>query len=356
MQNMNRRLERKGELPTECWREWLWECDPQAPISRNTLVNRSHLLGLLLCRFWATSTPSAQRAIQQQGPDTCAPTHSDPHETERLMLMQKPPEEMNLKELRDTIDNLTIELPAFAETLYADPGAPEHIRVVEDLLNACFARFGTMVAATHDESTFNDSVAVELVEPGQFKLTKAFMRRTLCIFLSLFRNVYMWNHSVSPAHPAAQSKFTKHHIEASNDDYHTLCMHASLPIGAALAYKVDFAGMYNHISQVVYFHNSKYERIARPPLEDIVTGDPLHCLPAIAQMHPEIERIYEVDGGNVTATHTTWRWAVFPGRIYLVAPDATAYYSPDIMQLYAVFLRANERGSKRQKQARTGGI
>ena len=350
MQATNRRLERKGELPTECWREWLWECDPQAPISRNALVNRSHLLGLLLCRFWSTSLPSTQRAIQQQGPDTRAPTQSDPHETERLMLMQKPPEEMNLKELRDTLDNLTIELPAFAETLYTDPNAPEHIRVVEDLLNACFARFGTMVATTHDESMFNDSVSVELVEPGQFKLTKAFMRRTLCIFLALFRNVYMWNHSVQPTHPAAPSKFTKHHIEASNDDYHTLCMHASLPIGAALAYKVDFAGMYNHISQVVYFHNSKYERIARPPLEDIVTGDPLHCLPAIAQMHPEIERIYEVDGGNVTAPNPTWRWAVFPGRIYLIAPDATAYYSPDIMQLYAVFLKANARGTKRSKQ------
>ena len=67
----NRTLEGTGQLPPDLWNDWLWRSDPEEALAPSVLLNRSHLLGLLICR---------QRAGQRTTPD---PTASDP----RLILM-----------------------------------------------------------------------------------------------------------------------------------------------------------------------------------------------------------------------------------------------------------------------------
>jgi hypothetical protein len=40
-------------LPENMWNEWLWGFDPTEPCSMECLMNRSHLLGLMLARYRA---------------------------------------------------------------------------------------------------------------------------------------------------------------------------------------------------------------------------------------------------------------------------------------------------------------
>ena len=65
---------------------------------------------------------------------------------------------------------------------------------------------------------------------------------------------------------------SKYHVEASGDDFNMICMHLGLPVAAKMNYKHDFPEMYNHVSQVVFFHNSEYQRVARAKLEALDSG------------------------------------------------------------------------------------
>lgn len=88
----------------------------------------------------------------------------------------------------------------------------------------------------------------------------------------------------------------------------------------------------------MYFHNAQYERIARIPFSRVKEGDPLQVLPAIRQLHPEIEVRYEEDSLDLAAGPGQWVWLLVPGRIYLVGPDGRVYHSPNITSLLRVYL------------------
>lgn len=89
---------------------------------------------------------------------------------------------------------------------------------------------------------------------------------------------------------------------------------------------------------MVYFHNAQYERIARIPFSRVEEGDPLQVLPAIRQLHPEIEVRYEEDNIDLAAGPGYWAWLLVPGRIYLVGPDGRVYHSPNVTSLLRVYL------------------
>ena len=61
---LNRGLEENGELPLGTWHRWLWKCDPQAPLAKRVAMNKMHLMGLLLCRFWTTCDSTVQHTMQ----------------------------------------------------------------------------------------------------------------------------------------------------------------------------------------------------------------------------------------------------------------------------------------------------
>ena len=113
------------------------------------------------------------------------------------------------------------------------------MQAIEALVTQCFTRLGTLAAFVHSDRVLDDPVAAEQTDEGVFKLTKAFIRRSMCTFLALFRNIYMWKNATHIASGAADvvslaQVFKKHHVEASNYDFHLLCMYATLPIGALL--------------------------------------------------------------------------------------------------------------------------
>ena len=81
------------------------------------LLNRSQLLGLMVCLCNGLSDPDVT------GPDAPAPVDR----ALRLSIMEKPAAQMSLRELKDTVENLEVEWPAFLERLPADPNAQKNL-------------------------------------------------------------------------------------------------------------------------------------------------------------------------------------------------------------------------------------
>jgi hypothetical protein len=64
--------------------------------------------------------------------------------------------------------------------------------------------------------------------------------------------------------------------------------------GMRLVYRTNFAGMYNHVSQVVYFH---YPRFSRKPHYELrkIPQAALHMLPLITQLLPDVPVVCECE-------------------------------------------------------------
>ena len=320
-------LQTTHDLPDEIWDEWLWKTSPEEAYTADVLMNRCQLLGFLVCLFKGT-----QQAVLND-PDLTDPI------TSRLTLMSKPIHTMSLRELRDTIENLQVEWPVFLNRLNTNPSAQRHLESVVVLLDQCFARFGALCLVAAPESVMDDLSSVDpyKAEPGNFKITIACIRRTICTFMVFYRHLHLL--AVAKCVPDAYCDcgISKYHMEASGDEFNLLCMHLSLPVAAKMNYKHVFPEMYNHVSQVVFFHNSEYQRIPRAKLESLETASVQHVLPAVMQLYPTITVKYEEDqidlSGTTGTTGSDWWWLVVAGRVYLVDPERNVWYSPSVTSL-----------------------
>jgi len=90
--------------------------------------------------------------------------------------------------------------------------------------------------------------------------------------------------------------------------------------------------------QVVYFHNTQYNRITRHPLEDIRNAGAVHVLPAIQELFPEIQLKFEEDKFDPTKTGQGWFWLLLAGRVYLVTPEPKVLYSENVSDLLKVYI------------------
>ncbi len=339
LEGLNEAVEATGAVDDAgwLWAEWIWRSNPEEPFDPKILMNRSHLLGLLACRHMA-----GVRAEPE--PDAPAPDA-------RLTLVAKAPAAFTLRELRDTVDNLLIEWPQFTARLHENPRAAQNLRAVAGLVDACFARLGHLASHPGDAAAFDDPSCTEPHAQGLMRLSRPGLRRLLGSFLVLYRHMDLLGRS-RPAPKGADGGrgdpgVRKHHVEASTDDFHLLCMNMLLPAAAKLNYKQDFPGMYNHVSQVVYFHNTQYERTPRAELEEILaTGEPMQALPAVCQIHPEIELAYEEDCLDLSAPSGRWAWLVLPRRVYLVDPESRVHHSECIWDLLALY-KAAQGGQQR---------
>lgn len=87
----------------------------------------------------------------------------------------------------------------------------------------------------------------------------------------------------------------------------------------------------------MYFHNNQYSRIQRHPLTDVKNAPPVHVLPAIQELYPEIPLKFEEDKIDPTKNQG-WYWLLLAGRIYLVTPEPRVLYSDSISDLLKVYL------------------
>jgi len=323
-----------GEIPDEIWDEWLWQTDPEEVYSQDVLMNRCQLLGFLVCLCKGMEV----RPEQGELPD-------------RLTIIDKPISSMSLSELKDTIHNLQVEWPEFLKRLTINPNAQANLDAVIHLIDECAARFGVLCLYAYQESVLDDLCSIQAAPgpDGLYQINYECIRRTVCTFLIIYRHLHLLAVSKTVPGEWVDCGISKYHIEASGDDFNTLCMHMALPVAAKLNYKHDDPGMYNHVSQAVFFHNPDYKRIPRVKLEDISTASVQHVLPALMQLHPAIGLKYEEDCMDLSESaraklrgqegkNEDWFWIVVPGRVYLVDPERTVWYSPDITSLLNVYL------------------
>ena len=318
-------FENDGTLPDWVWHKWLWGSDPEENFHVDVMFNMNQLLGLLICRY-------KQNQLEE------GPVLEYGH---RLCLMDKPVSVMNLRELKDTISNLQVEWPTFLSRLKENTRAKANLAAIKALLEQCAGRFGYMAENPLPESILND--------PGETKpdkntglscLTTACMRRMLGSLLVLYRHMFLWAHSVDTPPSAYDCGVTKYHQEASMDQFHILYMHFQLPVAAKLNYKHDFPGMYNSVSQPVYYHNSQYQRVKRQDVSQVPPLDPIHSLPSLARLYPDIKIRFEEDFIDPTKPDG-WYWLIVAGRIYMVTPKPSILYSDDLSSLVRLYKDAH---------------
>ena len=321
------------DLPEDTWDEWLWRTDPEEAYSPEVLMNRCQLLGFLVCLYKGTQQ-------LQDDPDLTDPV------TARLTLLCKPIHTLTLRQLKDTIENLQIEWPAFLKRLddqkLSQSVDNSSLQRVVALLDQCFARFGALCLSSGGAEVMDDLSSVEPCKqyPGALRITTACIRRTVCTFMIFYRHVNLLAVAErAPDNADHYDRISKYHMEASGDEFNLLCMHLSLPVAAKINYKHDFPEMYNHVSQVVFFHNSEYQRRPRARLEELRGAGPEHVLPALMQLYPDVQVKYEEDRIDLTAPGRGWYWLVVAGRIYLVGLGNRVWYSPDVVSLLQIYLQ-----------------
>ncbi len=329
LEELYRQINTTGELPENVFDDWLWRSDPEESYAKEVLMNKSQLLGFLVCLCKGVQSTECQGGI----PD-------------RLRLMDKSVSEMTLRELKDTIDNLQIEWPLFLERLESNPNAQANLDAVISLIDQSVARFGQLCAKAYDVSILDDLGSTEPYPQGSdgtglVRITHACIRRTVSAFMILYRHLHLLAVCKTLPDEWVDHKITKYHMEASGDEFNNLCMHINLPVAAKMCYKHDFPGMYNHVSQVAFFHNSEYQRTKRVALENLHGSAIEQVLPDLLQIYPGIKVKYEEDPMDLTrpsGKSDDWFWLVLPKRIYLVDPQRNVWYSKDLTRLLKVYV------------------
>jgi hypothetical protein len=247
LRGLNTQLAALGDLPAETTHEWLWGTDPEEPYHADVLLNRNHLLGLLVCRYKHLSTRKVS------GPENY-PVF------ERMTIMDKPVQYMSWRELKDTVANLLLEWPAFLDRLKVNLRPKQNLTQVLHLVNLCAARFGELAYTAAGEDIMDDTSETQPcreLEEGlgrRLSLTAGAMRRMAGSLLIMYRHLHLLSIcSKVPKQGEFKAPVTKYHYEASHDAFNLLCMHIALPVAARLNYRHDFPGMYNHVSQVHAF-------------------------------------------------------------------------------------------------------
>jgi len=105
--------------------------------------------------------------------------------------------------------------------------------------------------------------------------------------------------------------------------------------------------MYNCVSQVIYYHHPRYARQAQIPLGRMLHA-PMHMLPPITQLLPEIPIVYEDDsvvpGLSPLSKGGEWCWLVCCGAIFLLEVEAKQVWrANDLSTLVAFFLARTGR-------------
>lgn len=334
----NRLLETKtctsSSLPATIWHDWLWKCDPQEKISVKCPVNKHHLLGMLVARFRAK--------FQYIPPDIklCNVLNDS-----LLIIVDTPVMQMTFRELKDSVDNLQI---AWRKHIHSEDG-------IKAALELLFCRFGEIISERQSEEVLDDPQCWDVmndVDEGSRSLNIPSIRKMIDVFLILFRQLSLFSvaqdvmsdwteHEINMSLPI---EIRRHHVSASIDNFYSMSMFYDLLPGARLQYMHEFSGMYNSVTQVVYFHDQDYERQRQITLDEIVSGErPVNFLPCFLQLYPEVRVMYEDDlfvsilpGKKGDGK---WYWLLISGAIFLLTPKGKVLHSDNMIYLANTYIQ-----------------
>jgi hypothetical protein len=332
------------ELPQNAWTDWLWGSDPNELPTAEAFMNRNQLLGLLLCRY---------RAARSAPHKDITRIHSA-----LLNIIDTPPCEMSLRELRDGMSNLMI---MWNTEVHAKGGGFEQGRTnaIRTFLDGYFHRLGEFAWAQWECDDPNSPIAedvgsIEVVvhvnnlgaRVEYHQLTLSSLRNLINTFFIAYRMVHWMGDAaenemdetpgLEHQNPPKCSKIHNHHVSASTDTFYRLGMYYDLPPAGRLNYRHNFSGLYNCVSQPAYYHNPDYIRRIPGTAADVLEGkSDIHQLAVLLQVYPEVLVLYDDEDFTTALPQSisalgqqekryAWRWLLTAGRVYLLRWDPIA--------------------------------
>jgi hypothetical protein len=143
----------------------------------------------------------------------------------------------------------------------------------------------------------------------------------------------------------------QHHIEASMEFFNVLQQMMQLAPGMRLVYRTNFSGMYNDVSQVIYFHFPKFCRQPQMALVDIGGHTIMNLFPLIKELLPDIPVCYDDDSKIPGLTQSddeeevSYIWLISCGTVFLVEVATGRIYGggDDLTDLVYFLLKATKR-------------
>ena len=298
-----------ADPPQHIWDEWLWGCELAEPLTVDCLLNKAHLLGILIARF---------RALREPMEEVCITLPHMVHQGSRVL-------QMTPRQLKDVIEDLQLHWATYVEEVDVDE--------LTGLTDACLARFGffNLYPAHYEDVGMRDAK-----DPGRMNVLC--MRRLISVLCVLYRHLDLMHRWIDPAESAEarMEAIQEFHVQSSSDEFYKHAMHSDLPPAALLIYRQDFAGFYHCVSQAVYFHFPSYERKSQLDLETLREGcHAVNLLSCVREMYPEINLCYEDD----TPKPGAWNWMLMGKRVYLLdANRDRVFYSPNLFRLMEAYL------------------
>lgn len=323
-----------SDPPPSIWDEWLWQCDLSEPVSVDCLLNRMHLLGLLIARLRARREPHLM--------NICVSVPHIVHQHARVS-------QLTPRQLKDVVEDLQMHWLRHMD---------EHtdVDVLSELVDALMTRFGCFCLHpyAYDDINMRDAAM-------QDRMSVLTIRRIVSIFCVLYRHIHMLvcaqcvdedGQGAADGQPAAAEvpALEEYHIQASLEAFYKHSMHADIPPASRLLYQQDFSGFYHCVSQAVYFHYPNYERRVQISLDRVRAGmDAVHTLAPVMELFPEIHLCYEDENWKRDA----WNWVLMGRRVYLVepAPGQRVWYAASLLTLLSVFLCG---GAERLQRGQAG--
>jgi len=296
-----------SDPPPTIWNEWLWETNLAEPVTVHCLLNRSHLLGLLIARYRALREPELM--------EVCIVIPRMTYSNTRVSCLTP-------RQLQDTLQDLQMHWTKYVDEI--DPG------MLLELTDALMTRFGYFCIhpAAYEDISMRDSDHAD-------RMSVLCVRRMVSIFVILYRHLDLLHRAVEPEEcETAAEQIQSFHVQASIEEFYKHSMHSDLPPAARLLYRQDFAGFYHCVSQVVYFHFPSYERRIQMDLDVIRSGShAVHTLAPVMELYPDINLCYE----DESPVKGKWNWILMAGgRVYLMIDERV--YTGNLLRLLGAYV------------------
>lgn len=348
MQSLYERLERWDiETKKNLWKEWFWGSDCNVPpLEQCCDMNKTHVLGIL-CALGESVDPVAEYG---QNMVQLLPNIPSLH-----LNQFKPVCEWSLRELLDQLECMQLN---WGQVLSGCS-----LQTSFNILRACMARLGHIAHHAYPLTSLilNDPQYITTLSPENnlCVISRKTLRQTICIFLALFRVHDIVVRAIEvPKISEEELKgvvgcLKQHHMEASMDLFNLLQQMVHLAPGMRLVYRTNFAGMYNDVSQVIYFHYPRFCRQPQTSLKEISSMSMHYMLPLVTELFPDIPIFYEDDSSipgittllSCSTQKSEWIWLVCCGAVFLVKVNEGIIYTSEqgLSGLLAFFLKMTGR-------------
>jgi len=348
MENLYERVHAwSEEEKREAWEQWVWKSDCNAPpLEECCDMNRMHGFGILCCLHEAAVPCAAYHESLETLVPTLPAVHV--HENKRIS-------EFSLRELVDQVECMQLnwgQIIVFASQERS-----------EALVKGIMARLGFIASHAfeyhkpedgYEGLILDDPQYITLLPHNMAIISRKALRQLICTLVGMVRVLHIVQRAVAvPPYSSERlnesiiETLKQHHIEASMDFFNSLQQLMHLAPAMRLVYRTNFAGMYNDVSQVIYYHYPKYARQPQKTLQEMPYST-MHLLPLIRELLPDIPVMFDDDSqilGLTTSEATEANrmgWLVSCGTVFLVE-GATIYRSDTLLDMVCFFLEKTGR-------------